>query len=65
MRQISEYKVDWLQQDLSINRLDWYLYLTDSAPRSESETGKSFHLKVWICMKEEDNISLPTMGILG
>ena len=66
VRQIGEYQVDWLQQDLSVKRLDWDFYRTGSVPSSESETGKSFNLKIWICMKEGgDNITLPTTGVLG
>lgn len=49
--QIGEYKVDWLHQDLSVKGLDWDFFLTDSLPSSESETGKSFNLKVWIYME--------------
>lgn len=65
VQHIGEYKVDWLHQDLSVRRLARDFYLTDSVPSSESETGKSFNLKVRICMKEEDNITLPTTGVLG
>lgn len=64
MWQIGEHKVDRSQQDLSVEGLDWDFYLTGSVPSSESETGKCFNLKVWICMKEGGDITLPTMGVL-
>lgn len=63
--QTGEYKVDGLQQDASVKGLDWDFYVTGSVPSTESVTGKLFNLKVWICMKEGDNITLPTTGVLG
>lgn len=66
VRQIGEYKVDRLQQDLSVKRPDWDFYVTGSEPSSESEMRESFNLNVWICMKEGgDSITLPTTGVLG